>query len=53
MMSRTADLALRSFYVLAGLGFFIYSLLESTPQRILYLPMVLGVLLVIQGVSGA
>ncbi|HUI76113.1 MAG TPA: hypothetical protein VLX32_14275 [Candidatus Acidoferrum sp.] len=52
-MTRTADLALRSFYVLAGLGFFVYSLLESTSQMILYVPMVLGVLLVIQGISGA
>jgi len=52
-MTRTADLALRSFYVLAGLGFFVYSLLESASQMILYVPMVLGVLLVIQGISGA
>jgi hypothetical protein len=52
-MTRTMDLALRGFYVLAGLGFFVYSLLESTSHTVLYLPMLLGVLLIIQGASGA
>jgi hypothetical protein len=52
-MSRTADLALRAFYILAGLGFIVYSLVESTSRMILYIPILLGVLLIVQGASGA
>jgi hypothetical protein len=52
-MTQAGDLALRAFYVLAGLGFIVYALIESTSRMILYIPILLGILLVVQGVSGA
>lgn len=52
-MIAPANLALRGFYVLAGIALLVYSLAASTSRVILYAPAIFGVLLVIQGISGA
>jgi hypothetical protein len=50
-MSRTADLIMRGFYVLAGVGLIAYSFTESKGR--LWGLIIFGALLIIQGFSGA
>lgn len=52
-MSRTGDLVLRGVYILAGVTVIVAALLQSTARTALLFPMLLGALLIVQGVSGA
>jgi hypothetical protein len=47
------NLALRAFYLLAGIGLIVYSLAESSSRVVIYAPAIFGILLIIQGISGA
>jgi len=54
-MTVSANFALRAFYVVAGIALVVYALALSYSRGIsaVFLPVIFGVLLVIQGVSGA
>lgn len=49
----TASLGIRAFYVLAGFGLVALAVFESTSRSILYVPILFGILLIVQGLSGA
>jgi hypothetical protein len=51
-MSRYFNLALRSFFVLAGAALIVYSIVESTGRLILCAPAIFGILLIVQGFAG-
>jgi len=52
-MVPTASLLIRAFYVLAGIALIALAVLESSSRSILYVPVLLGILLIVQGLSGA
>jgi hypothetical protein len=52
-MSRTGNLILRSVYIAAGVAVIIAAMPQSAPRTTLLFPVVLGALLIVQGVSGA
>ncbi len=52
-MTTPANFVLRGLYVSAGFGLLVYSLAVSSSRVVLYVPAIFGVLLIIQGVSGA
>lgn len=47
------NMVLRTFYVLAGIALIIYTFVESSSRMVLYAPAIFGILLIIQGISGA
>ncbi|HTQ61969.1 MAG TPA: hypothetical protein VMI32_17225 [Candidatus Solibacter sp.] len=53
LMAAPVNVALRAFYVLAGIALLVYSLAASSSRMVLYAPAIFGVLLMIQGISGA
>lgn len=52
-MATQTSLVLRGFYVVAGIAVIVFSLAESSTRAVLYVPILFGILLVIQGLSGA
>lgn len=52
-MVPTASLGIRAFYILAGIGLIVLAIFESTSRSILYVPILFGILLIVQGLSGA
>ena len=52
-MSRTSDLILRGVYIAAGVTVIVAAVLQSATRTTLLFPVVLGALLIVQGVSGA
>jgi hypothetical protein len=52
-MIPTASLGIRTFYVLAGIALIALGVLESSGHSILYVPILFGMLLIVQGLSGA
>jgi hypothetical protein len=51
-MTAPANLALRAFYILAGIALLIYSLMEVSGRTSYFGPAIFGVLLILQGISG-
>lgn len=51
-MSRTSDMILRGVYIVAGVAVIVAAMLQSTARTTLLFPVVLGALLIVQGVSG-
>ncbi|MGC2830561.1 MAG: hypothetical protein WB627_14845 [Candidatus Acidiferrum sp.] len=52
-MTAPANLALRAFYILSGIALIVYSFVLSSSRMVIYAPVIFGVLLIIQGISGA
>jgi hypothetical protein len=52
-VTAAASLVLRAFYILAGVALIVYSVVESSSRMVIYAPAIFGVLLMIQGISGA
>lgn len=52
-MVQTANIAFRALYILAGLVFIGLAVAESSGKSIQFVPMLFGVLLIVQGASGA
>ena len=52
-MTAPANLALRAFYILAGIALIVYSIVLSSSRMVIYAPVIFGILLIIQGISGA
>ena len=52
-MTAPSNLALRAFYILAGIALIVYSFVLSSSRMIIYAPVIFGILLIIQGISGA
>ena len=51
-MTAPTNLALRAFYILAGIALIVYSFAMSSSRMLIYAPVIFGVLLIIQGISG-
>lgn len=52
-MATQTSLVLRGLYVMAGIVVILFSLAESSTRAVLYVPNLFGILLVVQGLSGA
>lgn len=52
-MMPAASLGFRFFYIAAGLFFIGLAVVESSSASVPYVPILLGVLLIVQGASGA
>ena len=52
-MTTPANFVLRAFYIVAGTAVIVFSIVESSRRAILYAPVIFGILLIVQGLSGA
>ncbi|HYL62374.1 MAG TPA: hypothetical protein VE077_07105 [Candidatus Methylomirabilis sp.] len=52
-MATQTSFVLRGLYVLAGIVVILFSVAESSTRAVLYVPIIFGILLVVQGVTGA
>jgi hypothetical protein len=51
-MTASVNLALRAIYILGGVALIVYSFMLSSGRMVIYAPVIFGVLLIIQGLSG-